>query len=103
MTRVLLVTSAALALAACAKEDFKSEVGRTRSWTATTKLARARRELGATNGAVTSQLLQRAEQAHSKAERELAKLARSDSERVAARGILDSLHEGILRLQRVAR
>jgi hypothetical protein len=102
-TIVTIAAGALLALAGCARKDFSSEMGRARSWTATTNLARERRELGATNRAVTSQLLQRAEKAHSRAQVELAKLASSDSERVAARGVLDSLQDGILRLQRVTR
>jgi len=90
-------------LAACAKKDMKSEMDRVRSWTATTKLASELRGVGATNGAVTSQLLQRARQTHATEQRELARLARTDSQRVAARGLLDSLQQGIARLQQVAR
>ena len=90
-------------VAACAKRDLKSELDRTRSWTATTQLAVERRSTGATNRAVTSQLLDRAQKASVQAERQFATLARSDSERAAARGVLDSLHRGIAQLQRVAR
>ena len=77
-------------------------MGRTRSWTATMQLARERRGVGATNEAITNQLLQRAVKAHHEEALELSRFAKSDSERAAARGLLDSLREGIVRLQRVA-
>ncbi len=92
-----------LSLAACAKRDMKSEMDRTRSWTATTKLAGERRGAGATNQAVTDQLLQRAIEAHHDEEREFARLAQSDSQRAAARGLLDSLQQGIVKLRQRAR
>jgi len=90
-------------LPACAKKDVKSEMSRVRSWTATTKLATELRGVGSTNGAVTRQLLQRAEQTHAQEEKELARLATTDSQRVAARALLDSLQQGIARLKQVAR
>ena len=89
--------------AACAKKDVKSELGRVRSWTATTKLAAELRGVGSTNRAVTRQLVQRAAEAHDTEERELARLAKTDSQRVAARSLLDSLQQGIARLRQVAR
>ena len=92
-----------VALSACAKKDVKSEMSRVRSWTATTKLATELRGLGSTNDAVTKQLLQRAEQTHAREEQELARLAKTDSQRVAARGLLDSLQREIARLRQVAR
>lgn len=102
--RVLLTTAMLLVLpGACARTDVKSEMGRVRSWTATTKLATELRGVGATNRAVTRQLLHRAEQTHAKEEGQLASLATSDSERVAARRLLDSLQQGITRLRQVAR
>jgi hypothetical protein len=88
---------------ACARRDLKSEMGRVRSWTATTKLAAELRGVGSTNRAVTRQLLHRAEETHAKEEGQLASLATSDSERVAARRLLDSLQQGIMRLQQVVR
>jgi hypothetical protein len=78
-------------------------MSRVRSWTATTRLATELRGVGATNGAVASQLLERAEKAHATGKTELERLAKSDSQRVATRGLLDSLRQGILQLQRVAR
>lgn len=98
LAAALLVT-----LSACAKKDLKSEMGRVRSWTATAKLANELRRVGSTNGAVTEQLLQRADQVHAREERELARLAKTDSQRVAARGLLDSLQRGIAGLRQVAR
>ena len=94
---VLLVT-----LSACAKQDAKSEMSRVRSWTASTKLAAELRGVRSVNDAVTGQLLRRAEQAHAKEEQKLARLAGTDSQRVAARTLLDSLQEGISRLRQVA-
>ena len=94
---------AALALTACAKQDYKSEMSRTRSWTATLELAGQQRRLRATNGAVTRQLLDRATEARSKEEHLLAGLAKSDSQRVAAGGLLDSLDQQIRQLRQVAR
>lgn len=103
-TRAFLTAAVLFLLpSACAKKDVKSELGRVRSWTATTRLAAELRGVGATNGAVTRQLLQRARETHAREERELASLASSDSQRVAARRLLDSLHEGITRLQQVTR
>jgi sirohydrochlorin ferrochelatase len=87
---------------ACARKDLKSEMGRVRSWTATTKLAAELRGVGSTNRAVTHQLLERARETHAQQERELARLATTDSQRVAARLLLDSLQRGIGRLQQVA-
>jgi hypothetical protein len=87
----------------CARKDVKSEMGRVRSWTATTKLATELRGVGSTNRAVSRQLLHRAEETHAKEEGQLASLATSDSERVAARRLLDSLQQGIMRLQQVVR
>jgi hypothetical protein len=92
-----------VALAACARKDMKSEMDRTRSWVETMKLARELRGIGATNGAVTAQLLQRATRAHGKEAHEFAKLATSDSQRTAARGLLDSLQHEIVKLQQVPR
>lgn len=92
-----------LATMGCAKKDYKSEMGRTRSWTATLKLARQQHGLQATNDAVTRQLLDRAVKARSKEEPLLAHYATSDSERVAARGVLDSLKQQIRQLEQVAR
>lgn len=90
-------------LGSCAKKDFKSEMDRVESWTATTHLAAERRVNGATNAAVTSQLADRAAGAGAEAERSFSALAKNDSERVAARNALDSLHQGIMQLQRVVR
>lgn len=87
---------------ACAKKDLRSELGRVRSWTATTKLATELRGVGSTNRAVTGQLLQRARETRAKEERDLASLATTDSQRVAARLVLDSLRQGIARLEQVA-
>lgn len=87
----------------CAKKDFQSEIGRTRSWTATLELARQQHGLRATNDAVTRQLLERATKARSKEEPLLAHYANSDSERVAARGVLDSLEQQIRQLELVTR
>jgi hypothetical protein len=90
-------------LAACTKENFKSGMDRVESWTATTRLAADRRLNGATNAAVTSQLADRAAEARAEAEKSLSTLAKSDSERSTAREALDSLREGIIRLERVNR
>jgi hypothetical protein len=90
-------------LAACTKKDFKSELDRVESWTATTQLAADRRLNGATNAAVTSQLADRAIEASVEAEQSFSTLATSDSERAAARSALDSLRRGIIQLQRVNR
>jgi hypothetical protein len=73
-----------------------------RSWTATTKLAAELRGTGATNAAVTHQLLQRADRARATGEQTLSSLTQTDSERVAARSLLDSLQQGITRLHGVA-
>lgn len=94
---------AALALAACARKDFHSEMSRTRSWTATMRLAGQQRAAGATNGAVTRQLLDRAITTRSQEAHLLAAYAKSDSERVAAKGVLDSLDRQIRQLERVMR
>lgn len=82
---------------------MKSEMSRVRSWTATTKLAAELRGVRSTNAAVTTQLLRRAERTHAKEAKELARLATTDSQRVAARGLLDSLEQGIVRLRPLAR
>ena len=87
-----------IALAACARRDLHSELGRVRSWTATATFATGLRGVGATNGAVTTQLLERAESARAKEQTELARLARTDSQRAAARGLLDSLQHAMVRL-----
>ena len=76
-------------------------MSRLRSWTATTKLAAELRGTGATNAAITRQLLQRAADAHASGATKLATLARSDSQRVAARVLLDSLQRGIATLHQV--
>jgi hypothetical protein len=98
-----LVCAALSVLAACAKKDFKSELDRVESWTATSRLAADRRLNGATNAAITSQLVDRAIAARVEAERSFATLASSDSERAAARVALDSLRRGIVQLERVNR
>jgi len=90
-------------LVACTKKDFQSEMDRVESWTATTHLAADRRLHGATNAAVTSQLAHRATKATTEAEKSFSSLAKSDSERVAAQGALDSLRQGIIQLERVSR
>lgn len=89
--------------AACSKQDLKSELDRTRSWTATTHLTVDRRSAGAINGAVTSQIADRAAKARSQSAQSLGELAKSDSERAAARVVLDSLDEGLYHLRKVAR
>jgi hypothetical protein len=76
-------------------------MSRLRSWTATTKLAAELRGTGAINGALSRQLLQRARDAHGSEATKLHTLARSDSQRVAARALLDSLQQGIARLHGV--
>ena len=91
------------AVGGCARKELKSEMDRARSWTATTRLAVDRSSAGAINDAVTAQLAQRAVKAHSQAERRLAELAKTDSQRAAARGVLDSLGEGILHLEQAGR
>jgi hypothetical protein len=78
-------------------------MSRVRSWTATTALAAELRGVRSTNHAVTTQLLRRAEQTRTKEDRALARLASSDSQRVAARILLDSLDQGIARLRQAAR
>ena len=92
-----------LATVGCAKKDYKSEAGRTRSWTATLKLTRQQHGLRATNDAVTRQLLDRATKARSKEEPLFARYAKSDSERIAAKGLLDSLEQQIRQLEQVTR
>ncbi len=89
-------------LGACAKQDLKSEIDRTRSWTATTRLAAERRATDAINGAVTRQLAVQGEKARSEAGRSLGELAKTASERTAARAVLDSLDEGLARLRKAA-
>jgi hypothetical protein len=74
-----------------------------RPWTATTKLAAELRGVGSTNEALTRQLLHRANEARTTGAQKLATLAQTDSQRVAARSLLDSLYAGIARLQQVAR
>lgn len=96
----MLAWAALPVFAACTKKDFKSEMDRVESWTATTQLAADRRLHGATNAAVTSQLADRAIKASVESERSLARLASSDSERAAARVTLDSLRRGIVQLER---
>jgi hypothetical protein len=76
---------------------------RVASWTATTRLAADRRLNGATNAAVTSQLADRAIEASVEAQQSLSTLAKSDSERAAARDALDSLRQGITQLERINR
>ena len=88
-------------IGACAKKDFKSELDRAQSWTATTYLAADRRAAGATNDAVTVQLRDAATKASAKARMQLPQLAHSDSERAAARSALDSLEQGIRHLRQV--
>ena len=73
-----------------------------RSWTATTKLAAELRGTGATNGAVTHQLLQRADRALAAGEQTLSSRTQTDSGRIAARSLLDSLQLGINRLHGAA-
>lgn len=58
--------------------------------------------MGSINPAVAGQLLHRAEQAHAKEEHELAWMAKNDSQRLAARGLLDSLQRGISGLRQAA-
>lgn len=99
----LQLIGSALALAACAQKDLESEMSRTRSWTATLKLADEQRAVGATNHAVTRQLLHRAVRARAQVEPLLATFAKSDSERAAAKGVLDSLDRQIRQLERVVR
>ena len=101
--RVSAALCVILATMACAQKDYKSEIGRTRSWTATLTLARQQHGMRATNDAVTRQLLDRATKARSKEEPLLARYAKSDSERVAARGVLDSLEQQIRQLEQVTR
>lgn len=103
MLLAVVVWAALPALAACTKKDFKSELVRVESWTATTQLAADRRLNGATNAAVTSQLADRAISTSIKARQSFSTLAKSDSERVAARRALDSLRLGIIQLERVNR
>ena len=100
VSAVLCVT---LATMGCAKKDYKSETGRTRAWTATLELARQQHGLRATNDAITRQLLDRAIEARAKEEPLLAHYAKSDSERVAARGVLDSLQQQIRQLEQATR
>lgn len=78
-------------------------MSRLRSWTATTKLAAELRGVRSTNGALTGQLLQRAREARTTGAAKLATLAQTDSQRVAARSLLDSLQAGIARLQQASR
>jgi hypothetical protein len=77
-------------------------MSRLRSWTATTKLAAELRGVGSTNEALTRQLLQRANEARTTGAQKLVTLAQTDSQRVAARSLLDSLQQGITRLHQVA-
>ena len=79
-----------------------SEMSRSRSWTATARLTAELQGVGSINDAIADQLLHRAEQAHAEEERELPRLATTDSQRVAARALLDSLQHGILRLRQGA-
>jgi len=65
-------------------------------------LAAELRGTGATYAAVTHQLLQRADRARATGEQTLSSLTQTDSERVAARSLLDSLQQGITRLHGVA-
>jgi hypothetical protein len=90
-------------LAGCSSKDLPSELDTVRSWTATTLLAADRRAAGATNRAVTIQLVDRATKARGQAAQELAQLARADSARVVARAALDSLDQGIALLRSAAR
>lgn len=89
-------------MSACARQDLKSELDRTRSWTATTWLAADRRSANAINGAVARQIADRATQARSKVQQSLIELAETDSERTAARVVLDSLDEGLAHLRMIA-
>jgi hypothetical protein len=90
-------------LAGCSSKDLRSELDTVHSWTATTLLAADRRAAGATNRAVTIQLVDRATKARGQAEQEFAQLARTDSARVVARAALDSLDQGIALLRSAAR
>ena len=101
VTLALRLIGSGLAQAACAHKDFHSELGRTQSWTATLKLADQQHGVGATNDAVTRQLLDRAMKARAEEAPLLARYAKSDSERAAAKGVLDSLDQQIRRLERV--
>lgn len=87
---------------ACARKDLQSELDRARSWTATTHLAVDRRSANAINGAVTSQLRDRAAKARTQAAQSLGELAKTDSERTAVRAVLDSLDDGLTNLRRLA-
>ena len=102
MTRHLALIAVASTLGACAKQDLGDELDRARSWTATTRLGAERLEAGATNRAVTRQLVDRASAARAQTEQSMTRLAHTDSERAVARGVLDSLRQGILQLQGVA-
>ena len=97
---VLLLVPATMG--GCGGEDLRSELDRARSWTATSRLAADRRSVNAINVAVTSQLLDRAAKARSNAARSFSELATTDSERVVARELLDSLDEGISQLRKLA-
>lgn len=97
-----LAVAALLSVTACARQDLKSELDRTRSWTATTGLAADRRSANAINGAVARQIADRAAQARSKVQQSLIELAETDSERTAARVVLDSLDEGLAHLRMIA-
>lgn len=85
----------------CGGQDLQSEFDRARSWAATTRLAADRRSVNAINGAVTSQLLDRARGARSKAALSFGRLAKTDSERVAAHELLDSLDDGIAQVRKL--
>jgi hypothetical protein len=99
---VAFVTGIAL-LAACARQDSSTELDRVRSWTATTRLAADRRRAGAINAAVTRQLVDRANEARTQSRQSLGQLATTDSDRATARVVLDSLRQGIAKLQETER
>jgi len=67
------------------------------------ELAENRRAARATNRAVTMQLLNRARTAKSESETSLPGLTRTQAERSAARGALDSLTYAILRFESAVR
>lgn len=99
---IRLAVAALVWATACARQDLKSELDRTRSWTATTHLASDRRSTNAINGAVARQIADRATEARTRIQQSLARLAETDTGRTAARVALDSLDEGLAHLRMIA-
>jgi hypothetical protein len=90
----------ALGFLACggSPPELSKQLDTVRSWTATVQLASAERSAGSTNGAVTTQLHERAQQALTQARDAVTQGAHSAADRARAESTIDSLDAAIRHL-----